>query len=280
MGMPPNASSLASEADAGLTRDSLAADLRALGVRSGQALLVHASMRSPGTVLGGAAEVVAALRDAVGPEGTLAVPTGTAGNSDTSRLYLNRTAGMTAEQISRYNAAMPPFDPATTPSDGMGEIAEQVRTTPGAVRSAHPQSSFAALGPMARKLADGHALDCHLGESSPLARLYEIGAWILMIGVGYSVCSAFHLAEYRYVANPPTRRYRCVIAVAGRPVWHEYQDVVLDDSDISALGADFDRAGLALRGRVGRAECRLAPMAPAVDFAAEWLRQHRSTAGL
>ncbi len=169
MGMPAPASA----PDSCQTRDSLAADMRALGVRSGQALLVHASMRSLGTVRGGAAEVVAALRDAVGPEGTLAVPTGTAGNSDTSRLYLNRTAGLTAEQISRYKAAMPPFDPATTPSDGMGEIAEQVRTTPGAVRSAHPQSSFAALGPMASKLADGHALDCHHGESSPLARLYR-----------------------------------------------------------------------------------------------------------
>ena len=266
--------------DAGRTRQSLLADLRALGVRSGQVLLVHASMRSIGPVQGGSAAVVAALSDAVGFEGTLAVPAGTAGNSDTSRHYLARTAGMTAEQISRYMAEMRPFDPATTPAEGMGQIAAQVRTTPGARRSAHPQSSFAALGPMAGKLTDRHAMDCHLGESSPLARLYEIGAWILLLGVGYPACSAFHLAEYRYVANPPTRSYRCVIAADGRPVWHEYRDVVLDDTGFGHLGADFDRIGLAARGRVGRADCRLVPMVPIVDFATKWFRQHRSATGL
>lgn len=265
---------------AGQTRDSLAADLRALGVRPGQALLVHASMRTLGLVQGGAAAAVAALRDAVGYEGTLAVPAETSGNSDTSRLYLARTAGMTSEQVVRYNAAMPPFDPATTPSEGMGQIAEQVRITPGAQRSAHPQSSFAALGPMARKLTDGHAMSCHLGESSPLARLYELGAWILLLGVDYPVCSAFHLAEYRYVPHPPTRRYRCVIAEDGHAVWREYRDVVLDDRDLGQLGADFDRTDVPLRGRVGQADCRLVPMVPAVDFAMEWFRRHRSAADL
>jgi len=264
----------------GQTRQTLTADLRALGVSTGQVLLVHASLRRIGAVRGGAAEVVAALRSAVGPQGTLAVPTGTASNSDASMLYFTRTAGMTPEQISQYKAAMPPFDPAATPSEGMGRIAEQIRTTPGAVRSAHPQSSFAALGPMARKLMEGHAIDCHLGESSPLARLYEMDAWILLLGVGYPACAAFHLAEYRYVANPPMRRYRCVIAVAGRAVWHEYRDVVLDDRDLGDLGADFDRTEIAARGRVGQAASRLAPMAPTVDFAAEWLRLHRHPADL
>jgi aminoglycoside 3-N-acetyltransferase len=254
--------------------------LRKLGVTSGQVLLVHASLGRLGTVRDGAAAVVTALRDVLGSEGTLVVPTGTAGNSDTSRIYLARTAGMTAEQVRRYKTEMRPFDPATTPSDGMGRIAEEVRTTPGATRSAHPQSSFAALGPMAQKLTEGHAVDCHLGESSPLARLYEVGAWVLLLGVGYVSCSAFHLAEYRYIPNPPTRRYRCVITMQGRPAWHEYEDVVLDDSDIAALGADFDRAGLAIQGNVGRADCRLAPMATMVDFASEWLRGRRDTTHL
>lgn len=263
----------------GQDRASLAADLRALGVRPGQVLLVHASLRRIGPVRGGAAAVAAALRDAVGSRGTVAVPAETAGNSDTSRLYLARTAGLTPEQVSEYRAAMPPFDPATTPSEQMGRVAEAIRTTPGAVRSGHPQSSFAALGPRARELMDGHAVDCHLGESSPLARLYEAGAHVLLLGVGYAACSAFHLAEYRYIARPPTRRYRCVISVAGRAVWHEYQDVVLDDGDFPELGADLDRAGPVRRGRVGQADSRLVPMVAAVDFAVTWLRRHRPPAG-
>jgi aminoglycoside 3-N-acetyltransferase len=260
---------------AAVARNRVAEDLRALGVTTGQVLLVHASLRTMGWVPGGAATVVAAVRDVIGYEGTLVTPAETPGNSDSSRLYLARTAGMTGDEVTRYQASMPPFDPASTPSEGMGCIAEYVRTTPGAIRSAHPQSSFAAVGPMAHKIMDEHAINCHLGESSPLARLYEADASILLLGVDYRVCSAFHLAEYRYTANPPMRTYRCVIAVDGQAVWYEYSDVALDDQHLGQLGVDFDHAGIAATGYVLRARCRLAPLVPTVDFAAKWLRQSR-----
>src|SRR5689334_19612096 len=57
-----------------VTRASLAADLAALGVRRGDTLLVHASLRSLGWACGGPVAVVLALRDALGPDGTLVVP--------------------------------------------------------------------------------------------------------------------------------------------------------------------------------------------------------------
>jgi aminoglycoside 3-N-acetyltransferase len=274
--MPP----VISPSRAGQTRQSLAQDLRTLGVRSGQVLLVHSSLRSVGMVRGGAGAVLGALRDAAGTAGTLVVPTGTSGNSDTSRLYRARTAGMTAEQISRYKVAMPPFDPAKTRSEGMGVIAECLRTTPGAVRSAHPQSSFAALGPLAHEVTDDHAVDCHLGERSPLGRLYEMGARVLLLGVGYEACSVFHLAEYRYLDSPPTQTYRCVLPGAGQAQWYQYADVALDDGHLGELGADFDPIGPVLRGHVGRAACRLLPIVAAVDFAVEWLRRRRPAADL
>jgi aminoglycoside 3-N-acetyltransferase len=255
-------------------RASMTRDLRSLGVTPGQILLVHASLRRIGRVSGGAQDVVDALRQVLGRDATLVVPTSTADNSDTSRLYLARTKGMSPDEIRRYRDAMPPFTPER-PSVGMGRIAECVRTAPGAVRSRHPQTSFAALGPRARMLMSGHRLDCHLGESSPIGRLYEAGAWVLLMGVGYEACTCFHLAEYRYVPYPPRQVYRCVIAEQGQPLWWSYEDVALDDRDFVALGAAFDQTGHVVRGYVGRAECRLIPLAAAVDFATEWLRQHR-----
>jgi aminoglycoside 3-N-acetyltransferase len=260
-----------------LDRASLTRDLRSLGVVPGQILLVHASLRRIGRVSGGASDVMVALREVLGGDATLVVPTSTADNSDTSRLYLTRTQGMTADQIGRYRDEMPPFTPER-PSVGMGRIAECVRTAPGAVRSQHPQTSFAALGPRARMLMTGHRLDCHLGESSPLGRLYEAGAWVLLMGVGYEACTCFHLAEYRYLPLPPRQVYRCVIAEQGQRQWWSYEDVVLDDRDFAALGTAFDQTGHVVRGYVGQAECRLIPLAAAVDFATEWLRQHRPAA--
>jgi len=260
---------------AGLTRESLVRDLRALGIGAGEVLLVHASLRRVGWVNGGAAEVVAALREVLGEPGTLVVPTQTADNSDTSRQHLARIAGMSDDEIQRFRAAMPPFDAQTTSATGMGQIAEQVRCTPGAVRSTHPQTSFAALGPLAAPLLAGHAPDCHLGEESPLAQLYKAGARLLLLGVDYSACCAFHLGEYRYTATPPIQPYGCVVTANGRAQWRRYYDVVLDDSDFRDLGAAFEATGQVIRGTVGSANCRLADVVAAVDFATNWLAEHR-----
>ena len=266
-GMPPQAR----------TGSMLVSDLQVLGVPAGRCLLVNASMSSIGWVVGGAATVATAFRQVLGSEGTLVVATATPDNSDTSRAHLARIAGMTSGQAARYRAAMPPFDPVTTPSTGAGRIAETVRASSGAVRSAHPQTSFAAVGPVAPWLMEGHALDCHLGEASPLGRLYDANAWILLLGVGYDACTALHLAEYRYRPDPPRRTYRCVITRGGQPQWCEFEDVVLDDSDLADLGMDLDRTGAVKRGRVGAADCRLMRMREAVDFATRWLSQHRRT---
>jgi aminoglycoside 3-N-acetyltransferase len=254
-----------------MTRDDLVTDLRALGVRPGASLLVHASLRRIGRIEGGVVALAGAVSDVLGPGGTLVVPTATADNSDTSRTHLARTAGMTAAQRRRYLDAMPAFDPVRTPSAGVGVFAEYVRLAAGALRSAHPQMSFAAVGPEAKAIIDGHAIDCHLGEESPLARLYERDADVLMLGTGYDTCTAFHLAEYRYTASPPKRDYRCVIEQGGEPRWYTYQDVVLDDRDFPRLGAAFDDTSYVRRGRVGFAESRLAPVRRLVDFAVDWL---------
>jgi aminoglycoside 3-N-acetyltransferase len=261
--------------DAGLTCASIAGDLRALGLTAGRTLLLHASLRSMGWVDGGAATVVRAVRDVLGPGGTLVVATTTAGNSDTSREYRARVAGLTPAQVRAYRDAMPPFDRATTPTIGAGRIAEEVRTTPGAIRSAHPQSSFAAIGPQARRLMKDHRIGCHLGERSPLAALYTAAAWILLAGVSYESCTAMHLAEYRYVPSPPRRVYRCVVRYRGGRQWRSYTDVVLDDSDFGVIGKSLDETVVRHRGYVGTAECRLMPMRHVVDFATEWMREHR-----
>jgi aminoglycoside N3'-acetyltransferase len=53
------------------TRADLIRDLHDLGISTGDAVMVHASLCAVGPVAGGPAELVAALKEAVGPEGTL-----------------------------------------------------------------------------------------------------------------------------------------------------------------------------------------------------------------
>jgi len=261
-------------------RDQLVTDLRSLGVRRGQDLLVHCSMRKVGPVDGGAAALLAALRAVAGPAATLVVPTETAQNSLTSRAFRAAIAGLDADQRAAYVAAMPGFDPARTPSAGMGAFAEHVRMRPAASRSSHPQASFAALGPRAGECTSVHDLNCHLGERSPLGWLYAADAAILLLGVGYAACTAFHLAEYRLPETRP-QTYHCFVAEDGRRVERTFTGIVLDDSVFGLLGQAMESAaclgrpsGLR-RGRVGSAAARLVPLREAVDFAGSWLAQRR-----
>ena len=101
-----------------------------------------------------------------------------------------------------------------------------------------------------------------------------MGASILLLGVGYEACTAFHLAEYRYTPVPPKRKYRCVVEHEGRPKWWEYEDVELNDRHFNDIGTDLDRTGHVLHGRVGDADSRLLSLAFAVDFATQWLKMH------
>jgi aminoglycoside 3-N-acetyltransferase len=258
-----------------VTRGQLVRDFRRLGVLPGQTLLVHASLRSLGWVSGGADAVVSALRQALGPDGNIVVPASTEMNSLTSRKHRERIAQMTAKQAKRYREEMPAFDRDTTKS-GAGAIAEGVRKSAGAVRSDHPQSSFAAIGPKAEYLMADHRLCSHLGEDSPLAKLHKMDARVLTIGVGYRSCTAFHLAEYRYRPEPAKQTYACVVNDAGKRRWTAYQDVVLDDREFENIGKALE-AELAIDlGYVGTAECRLFSLPYAVDFAAEWLAAHRT----
>jgi aminoglycoside 3-N-acetyltransferase len=259
-----------------LTRKRIVRDLRRLGVESGQTLLVHASLRALGWVSGGALAVVSALRVAVGPDGHVVVPTGTEANSQTSRAHRARIETLTPDEVRAYRRAMPAFDKDVTPS-GMGAISEALRTTDGAVRSAHPQSSFAAIGPEADLLMADHPLESHLGPDSPLGRLHKMEAQVLMIEVGYWAFTGFHLAEYLYTPWPPMRKYACVVNTAdGGRRWEEYDDVVLDDRKFEDIGESLEKNAAVRRGKVGYAVCRLVPLHAAVEFAAEWMAEDRS----
>ena len=257
-----------------ITREWLANDLRALGVRPGQTLLVHASLKRIGWVEAGASTVVTALTDVLGPDGTLVAGAGTPENSLTSRSFREQTKGLPLRRVSGYLEEMLAFDPRETPTSA-GAVAEALRTTPGAVRSDHPQSSFAAVGRDARELMADHKVNCHLGEDSPLAKLYQRDASILLLGVGYRSCTALHLAEYRYTSEPPMRAYSCLVKEEGMRRWMRYHDVVLDDGEFDNIGKSLEDEITVPIGSVGKAQSRLLPLRCVVDFAVGWLKAHR-----
>lgn len=264
----------------------IADQLRALGIADGDTVLVHSSLSRVGAVQNGADGVRDALLQAVGREqGTVVVPAFTPEISDTSDSYRKATAGMTPAEVTAYRMSLTPFRAATTPvSPEVGVLAEAVRRTPGSRRSAHPMASFAALGRRAREITRHHDPTCQFGERSPLARLYETpGAKVLLLGTGYSVCTAFHLAAYR-VPKTRQRIYRCVVpGPDGHAVWWSHSDLALDAHHFTDIGTDYYASAATSEeaprtDTVGTAFATVLPLAPAVDFATRWLRERSDAA--
>jgi aminoglycoside 3-N-acetyltransferase len=170
---------------------------------------------------------------------------------------------------------MPAYDPDLTPTRGMGSIPECFRKQRGTMRSGHPQTSFAARGPAAGEVVRGHSLDDGLGEHSPLARVYELGGRVLLLGVGHESNTSLHLAEYRSGA---ARRVTnaAPVEMRGERRWREFSDIALDSSDFAEIGAGFSRdVGSDRHGRVAAARAILVSQPALVDYAVGWLRTQR-----
>src|SRR5512133_1494599 len=110
-----------------LRQAEVASQLSALGGEEGGVLIVHTSFRAVRPVEGGPLGLIEALRAAIGPGGTLVMPSWTGDDDE-------------------------PFDPASTPaSPDLGVVADTFWRLPGVVRSSHP-FAFAASGPQAVRI--------------------------------------------------------------------------------------------------------------------------------
>lgn len=274
----PEESAIRAEQQQPVTVPSLVAEFAALGVAPGMTLVVHSSLRSLGWVCGGPVAVILALEQLLGPGGTLVMPTHSGGLSDPANW---RNPPVPRAWWEPIRQTMPPYDPDLTPTRQMGAVPECFRKQPGVLRSAHPHVSFAAWGAHAAEVVANHSLAWSLGEQSPVARVYDLGGSVLLLGVGHGNNTSLHLAEYR--AEFPGKQHifsKAPVLANGQRQWVMFQDIGLNDEDFEAIGASFARkTGLERRGTVGAATAILVPQRPLVDFAVTWMSENRGRGG-
>lgn len=255
------------------TIERLTRDLRQLGLTPNTTVVVHSSLSAIGYVVGGAHAVVLALLEVIGPNGTLVVPTHSGDLSDPG---FWKNPPVPEAWWPAIRASMPAYDPRLTPTRGMGAIADTVRHLPGAVRSAHPSVSFCAVGPNAETITSNHRLENGFDETSPLARLYDADASILLLGVGHDKNTSLHLAESRS-GTRSTLRQGAPVLLDGVRRWVTYNSLDVHTDDFEEVGTMVADAGLQRESFVGGATARLLALRSLVDFAVQWFTKNRTT---
>jgi aminoglycoside N3'-acetyltransferase len=227
----------------------LIAQLLDLGVEPGGVLVVHTAFSKVGPLPGGPLALIAALVNALGPDGTLVMPS----MSDDD------------EQ---------PFDVQHTPCRSMGVVAETFRQQPGVLRSDNPHA-FAARGPHASAITAPHPLDVPHGLDSPAGRVSQLDGQVLLLGVGHDANTTVHVAEtmmgvrYRIAKHLTVRR-------EGRIERVHYAEIDHCCRGFALLDEWLERDGRQQRGLVGSAPSRLSRSRDVLEAAMRELRQNET----
>jgi aminoglycoside 3-N-acetyltransferase len=259
------------------TRESLRRDLAELGLDPGDVVMVHASCRAVGPVIGGPDEIHCAVVDAVSPGGTMMMLAGCPdGYDDVGRGHL------TAEEEAEILAHMPAFDKhAVRANRDVGTLAEFFRSWPGTLASDCVAVRMVARGARADWLVADHRLDYPFGRGTPFERLLEARGKVLLLGSDHDEVTLMHYAEHK--ADFPDKivaRYQCPLLKNGERVW-----VMCEEFDSSSAGchalwpdrffalivddfiAHHDGANTCRTGRVGSAASFLLDAAALVQHA-------------
>lgn len=256
-----------------ILKQDLLEGLQSIGIEKGQSIMVHTSLSSFGYVCGGAQVIIEALLEGVGEEGTIMMPTQSWKNLDPSY-------GVHWEEPEKWwpliREHWPAYDKDITPTNTMGAVAEMFRKWPGTLRSDHPARSVAAYGKNAKYLVSQHDLSDIFGETSPLAKLYEIDGYVLLLGTGYDKNTSLHLADVR--ANYPSKHMEensSAMMVNGKREWVTYSTLYVDGEDFEEIGKAFEETMTVNKVSLGNAQLRFMKQRELVDFAIEWIEKYR-----
>jgi aminoglycoside 3-N-acetyltransferase len=208
-----------------LSRGELADGFRALGVRPGDTVMVHASVRAVGHVAGGPDEIHLALKDALTADGTLMM------YASCPRYYDEVGRGhLSAAEERELLEKLPPFDAYTARADrDHGVLVEFLRSYPGSIVNDHV-ARFVVWGRHAAHLVAHQPWDYALGRDSALDRFLGLDGRILLIGCDHDHVTFLHYAEHIVsVAGKRVARYKVPVEERGQRVWREMEEV--DTSD-------------------------------------------------
>lgn len=257
-----------------MTRDALAEPFRCAGVQPGMSIMVHSSLSGLGYLPNGPYDVIDALRDTLGPEGTLLAPAHSGQLTDPAGWS---SPPVPPEWVETIRAAMEPFDPIRTPIRNRGLLPDYLLRMLGVRRSPHPLNSVAAIGARAEYFTATHPLDESEGVGSPCHKLYEADGHVLLLGVGLESCTALHAAEF--IADSSYLADTRMKVLTGRNEFRRLRKYPGTSEHFEKLRPILKASGALTEIALGSYPITLFALAPAVDAALahmqtdpDWLR--------
>lgn len=210
------------------SREELSQAFRRLGVRPGDTIMLHASVRAVGEVAGGPDRIHLALKDALTADGTLMM------YASCPAYYDEVGRGhLTPDQERELLGKLPAFDPFTARAQREnGALVELLRTWPGSLVNAHV-ARFVAWGRHAAHLTAAGPWNYAFGRGSALERLLELDGRIVLLGCDHDTVTFLHYAEH--VVDVPDKRvarFKVPVEENGVRVWRDMEEV-----DTSSQGA-------------------------------------------
>jgi len=261
-----------------IVKSRLIADLRNLGLESAQVVMLHASVKAIGWIVGGPDVVLDAILEVLTPAGTLMMYV--AWESD---VYQMAVEPWSQEKRQAYLSEHPAFDAATSRSYRPWSIlTEYIRTRPGAHRSENPEWSVVAVGSQAEWLTKDHPLQHGSGPGSPFEKLVRAQGKLLLLGSPVSDVSILHYAEYlAQVPDKRSVRYQVPMMRHGQREWVLVEELDSGGGIVQWPGGHYFQlimeaylaTGRGRRGRVGAAQSYLFEAADLVHFAARWMER-------
>jgi len=230
-------------------------DLKNLGIKNRDIVLLHSSLKSIGYVIGGAKTVIEAILEVIGKEGTLVVPT-----------YPRRGSMYDTCKMEGYI-----FDYKKSPT-AMGAIPSEFLKIKEIHRSIHPTHSISAIGKYAKQIVEEHHLgDKMFGKNSPWGKIIELNGKILGVGITLGPTTQYHHVEDIMGKDFPIRvkvdktfRLKCkidndkYIYVNVNPLDPEVSKTRIDKKESSFIRTYFweiyKNLGILKIGKVGEAQ--------------------------
>ena len=223
--------------------------LESYGPFKADLLFMHSSLSACGSIEGGPATVINALRSWISDRAALALPTHTWSYPD-------------------HTGVAPVYDFRSTPSV-VGAITNYYWRQPGVVRSQHPSHSLACSSPDAEDFLRNHeSCETPCGAGTPYQRIAEGNSSVLMFGATLDAYTLFHTAEdaagvpYLYVPEQVTLRTKGSDGtVRSLQMWRQDMKVA---RRFAATAEWLSEQGLLIRRKLGLGELLFIPSARAL----------------